>query len=62
MVHLAFYEHYPISFSPDDIWITIMQGFALHVKQNSEKLRDKFVNFEGKKELVVFAPDIKFGS
>jgi len=61
MVHDAFYKHYPIELSPDVIWITIMQGFALHVHQNAEKLRDKFVDFDGKKQLAISRPDFALG-
>ena len=39
--------------SPDDIWAMVMQGFCQHMKLNHEKLRDKFVNFDGQKTLSV---------
>ena len=31
----------------------IIQSFSLYVNRNSEKLREKFVNFEGKKSLEI---------
>ena len=46
-------NHYPIIIKPDDIWLLIVQSFSHHVNINSEKLRSMFVNFKGKKELVV---------
>ena len=53
----GFYEahtnHYPIKLKPDDIWLLIVQAFSNHVNANSEKLRNMFVDFNGKKELVV---------
>ena len=56
----GFYEahnnHYPIRIKPDDIWILIVQAFSHHVNINSEELRNMFVNFEGKKELIVKSP------
>lgn len=51
--YLAYVNHCPICITPDILWMLIIQGFSRHVEQNSEKLRNKFVNFEGKKELVV---------
>lgn len=46
--HLAFSQHRPLVLAPDMIWITIVQGLAQHVKNNSEKLRHKFVQHKGK--------------
>ena len=37
-------------------------GLAHHVDQNADDLRDKFVDFEGKKELVVIRDDFVKGS
>lgn len=51
MVHTAFYEHYPIVLNPDHVWIIIMQGLAMHVRQNPETLRHHFVQHDGKKEI-----------
>ncbi len=39
--------------SPDDLWLTIAQGFATHVNLNAEKLRKQFVEHAGKKDLIV---------
>jgi hypothetical protein len=52
-IHRAFADHRPLVLSPDDIWLTIQQGFAHHVNENAESLRDKFVSHKGKRELVV---------
>lgn len=38
-----------------------MQGFSAHMKLNHEKLRDKFVNFEGQKELSVRVDEFEKG-
>jgi len=54
----AFIDHCPIKVSPNVIWQLILNAFAKHVKNNSEELRSKFVNFEGVKDLSV----IKVGS
>ena len=48
----AYVNHCPIVLSPDVFWTLIIQGFTRHVLANSESLRDKFVDFQGKKELA----------
>ena len=49
----AYENHLPIRLTPDIIWLLIVQGFAQHVNFNAEYLRQKFVNFEGKKKLEI---------
>lgn len=61
-VHAAFFGHHPLILSPDMIWLTIAQGLANHVDQHAEKLRDRFVHHEGKKELVIERPEFVKGS
>ena len=39
--------------TPDGLWMTIAQGFAQHINNNSERLRYQFVNHSGKRELKV---------
>ena len=58
--YTAHINHYPIRIKPDDIWLLIVQAFSNHVNANSEKLRKYFINFDGKKELVVNYNDIAF--
>lgn len=53
----AYARHYPITLSPDMIWLLICQGFSNHVSVNSEALRDKIVNHQGKKEITIVKPD-----
>jgi hypothetical protein len=52
-VHLAFSEHRPLRFTPDHIWLTIAQGFAHHVNNNSDALRPRLFNFQDKMVLQV---------
>ncbi|WP_338789927.1 DUF4419 domain-containing protein [Bernardetia sp. MNP-M8] len=52
-MQVAYAEHRPFVLSPDMIWLLICQGFSKHVEVNAEKLRHLFVDFEGKKELVI---------
>ncbi|MFK7774594.1 MAG: DUF4419 domain-containing protein [Saprospiraceae bacterium] len=51
--YLAYAQHRPLVISPDMIWLMITQGFALHVKENAEELRDIFVDHEGQINLDV---------
>ena len=50
----AYVNHCPIVLSPDVLWVLIIQGFTRHVLANSEDLRTKFVDFQGKKEIAAF--------
>ena len=59
--HDAFYEHCPLTITPDDVWFCIAQGFAHHVNLNAEALRKKFVRHKGKLKLVVERPDFILG-
>lgn len=52
-VHMAFQDHIPLVLRPDDVWLAISQGFALHVGENAEKLRSRFVKYEGKTKLRI---------
>lgn len=52
-VHRAYGDHHALVINPDMVWLTIVQGFAQHVNQNSEALRKHFVQHSGKKPLVV---------
>ena len=61
-MHQAYASHYPMTISPDMIWLLIAQGFATHINQNSEKLRSQFVDFDGKKQIDVRRDDFIKGS
>ena len=50
----AWVNHCPITITPNMIWQLILNVFIKYVDLNSESLREKFVNFEGKKTLKVF--------
>ena len=47
----AYKNHYPITISPDMIWILIMQGFSRFMEKYENLVRERFVNFSGKKDL-----------
>lgn len=46
-------EHRPLIISPDSIWLLIVQGLANHINENSEALRYKIVDFDGKEKIIV---------
>lgn len=52
-LHKSFSDHHPFVLNPDDIWLIILQGLSIHINKNSEHFRDKFVDFDGKKDIVV---------
>lgn len=51
--NLAYADHRQLILSPDMIWLTIAQGFSMHVNQNFEALRSKFVSHSGKAQIEV---------
>ena len=57
----AFYLHHPLAIRPDDVWFCIMQGVANHVAQNTEALRSRIVDHDGKKTLTVTRTDFLLG-
>jgi hypothetical protein len=57
-VHTAYEQHRPLTISPDMIWLLICQGFTKHVDYHSEELRNKFVQFSDKKEIIIATEQI----
>ena len=57
-MHQAYADHRPFVLSPDAVWLLICQGFSYHVNFNAEALRHLFVDFEGKKTLIVVSNGI----
>ena len=58
----AFAHHYPLVLSPDDVWLAIAQGFAVHVGLNAEALRGRFVKHQGKAVIELQRPGFVKGS
>ncbi len=52
-LELAYGQHYPLVLTPDCIWLTITQGFSLHLNQHYQQLRQRLVQHAGKKSLLV---------
>lgn len=56
VLHKAFTAHLPITLCPDDIWLTILQGLAIHVNANADSLKASILkdpNKKDKQELLV---------
>ena len=50
---VAYKNHYPITITPDMIWLLIAQGFSRFMEKHENLVRERFVNFTGKKDLKV---------
>jgi hypothetical protein len=61
-VHCAFSRHYPLTLSPDAIWLVIAQGFSHHINENAERFRQRFVRHEGRELLTAQLPDLTLDS
>jgi hypothetical protein len=60
-LRISFYDHLPLTLSPDAIWLTLARGFALHVNEHSEQLRHRFVRHSGTETLTVRRQDFLLG-
>lgn len=49
----AYNKHHNLILRPDDVWQAILTQFSFYVNANAEGLRDSFVDFNGKKTLVI---------
>jgi len=61
-IHTAYAYHLPLVLTPDMIWYCIASSTAKYIRENSEDLRNKFVDFEGKKSLHIRRDDFVLGS
>jgi len=52
-IHYSFDVHAPLILSPDDVWLSLAQGFAFYVNAHAEELRNHFVAHEGKKYIEI---------
>ncbi|RNA01564.1 hypothetical protein BpHYR1_052755 [Brachionus plicatilis] len=61
-VHTAYSSHLPLIITPDIIWYLISSAVSVHINKNSEKLRSKFVDHEGKKKIKIRRDDFVLNS
>lgn len=50
---MAYDKHYPLAIAPQHIWLMVLQSLSQHVNFNAERLRNKFVDWDGQKTLQV---------
>ena len=56
----AYNDHVDLTLRPDDLWQAILTQLSFYINHNAEALRDRFVDFEGKKTLVIAAKGTLF--
>ncbi len=61
-LHFAFAEHRPMVISPDMIWLLILQGLSGHIHANPDQFKDKILNQNYKKEILVINDKLRIGS
>ncbi|KAH7191862.1 uncharacterized protein B0J16DRAFT_368172 [Fusarium flagelliforme] len=49
----AWAQHQHFVIRPDEVWFEVLSQMNLYMSANSEKLRDMFVEFDGKEKIVV---------
>jgi len=50
----AYSRHYNIELRPDDFWSAVLVQFSFYLNANAEELRSRFVDFQGKRKLIVY--------
>jgi hypothetical protein len=60
--HRAFMKHHPLCLLPDTIWLMTIHGVANHINVHAEKLRSRFVSYEGRIRIEVRRDDFIKGS
>ena len=51
-MEIAYFDHYPLKIKVSHIWLLILHALSAHLDVNHEKLRSKYVEHSGKKELT----------
>lgn len=57
----AYANHIALELWVDHVKLVILQGFAIHIKENAEKFREQFVHHQDKKNLSVRRDDFILG-
>lgn len=61
-VHTAYAIHLPLNISPDLIWYLIASAASIHINENCEELRTKFVNHKEKETIEIRRDDFVLNS
>ncbi|KAN0038049.1 hypothetical protein ACTA71_000221 [Dictyostelium dimigraforme] len=49
----SYNNHHHLVLRPDNIWMAILTQFSFYANKNSKELKEKFVDFQGKRSLTV---------
>mmetsp|Transcript_35787 Transcript_35787/g.52456 ORF Transcript_35787/g.52456 Transcript_35787/m.52456 type:complete len:394 (+) Transcript_35787:244-1425(+) len=58
----AYNHHHNLILRPDDVWQAILTQFSFYVNAHAEELRDRFVDFDGKRKLIIEMPGTLFSA
>ena len=61
-VTTAYHNHFPLTLSPDMVWLQVLGGLASHVNANGEALRHHFVAHKGKKLIEIRRDEFRRGN
>jgi hypothetical protein len=56
-IRQAYSDENNLVLTPDNVWLAIITQFCFYVDANGEKLRDRFVNFDGQEMVIVERTD-----
>jgi hypothetical protein len=56
-VYRAFYDHYPLKFNPNVVWLVILQGLTQYFHLYPDELREKCVTHKGQRNIQIIRPD-----
>lgn len=51
----AYNNHHHLELRPEDVWFAILGQLSFYINRHAEELREKFVNHQDKKELVMIS-------
>ncbi|KAJ3441393.1 hypothetical protein M0812_13403 [Anaeramoeba flamelloides] len=53
MAHMSFAKHIPIILTPDDIWLTLLQGLSAQINNNPDQYRSQFTTSSTKETIRI---------
>ncbi|NRA13782.1 MAG: DUF4419 domain-containing protein, partial [Crocinitomicaceae bacterium] len=60
-IHTAYADHRPLILSPDDVWLTLCQGFGNHLVLHGEELEDKLLLPNHPDKILIVNHDLQEG-
>jgi Domain of unknown function (DUF4419) len=52
-IHYAYADHRPLELSPDDVWLTICQGFSIHLNEHMDEYKDQIFTKERPETIAI---------